>query len=180
VSVEERLYVVMRESVGTIFANYAELAAHIHQQEPTPFLYNRLGYRYCMQVKSIVPYVSLGHALGVLRSVELQGITSISDEGEEPDEDGARELIAKRSIDKLLVSGFSYEKFALACRRLFKAPHFVVPSQHEIYRSIALDMSEPHFIALTSMGRVREHFGFSIVSRRVMVPTPKEKSVEAS
>ena len=166
-NVEDRLYVVMRESVGITFKSYGDLAQHIHEQRPVQFLYTRLETEYCMQVASIVPYVSLAHFLDLLRSDSEDKLTSLADE--EPDEDGAKELIAQNAVDRLLAAGFTHEKLVRCCKRIYGA-NFTVPSQRDIFYSLSLDLTEHQFMYLTSIGKVREYFGYSITYRRVMVP----------
>jgi hypothetical protein len=54
VSLEDRLFVVVREAVNGPFENFGELATRIHDSEPEEFTYNRLDVDYVMLPESIV------------------------------------------------------------------------------------------------------------------------------
>lgn len=167
-SLEGRLYVVLRESVGGQYSSYGALATKIFESGPAEFSYNRLEERHVMQPSSIVAYVSLVHFIGLLKVNEAEEYVGILDE--EPTQEGAEELINRKAIAKLEESGFGAKQFGKAVGELIRGEVMVLPSVREIYQAIGLKMSEQQFVSLCALGGVRRHFGFSMVTRRIMIP----------
>ena len=168
-SLETRLYVVIKASVVEPFASFSDLANKVNEAAPPEFTYNRLDEKHVMQPASIVPYVSLIHFLGLLRSEDDGFYHSILHE--EPNPEGAEVLVSLRAVAKLEEAGFSADSYEKAVRKMLRQPTVVLPSLREIYQALGLKLSELYFFQLCSLGGVRRHFGFTLVTRRVMLPT---------
>jgi hypothetical protein len=167
-ALEGRLYVVVRESVGGSFASFGELAKKVHESAPAEFTYNRLEQKHVMQPTSIVPYVSLLEYIGLLRVNGDEQYEGILDQ--EPNPEGVEELITQKAVEKLQASGFDQKAYEKVVRRMLAQTNVVLPSLAEIYQAMSLKISEIHFFQLCHLGGVRRHFGFTLVTRRVMLP----------
>ena len=88
-----------------------------------------------------------------------------------PTFDGLTEIVTQKSIEKLHDSGLNRTQYLRTARRMVRAETIMLPGLREIYAAMSLKLPEPHFIQLTSMGGVRRHFGFTLVTRRIMLPT---------
>ena len=168
-SLEDRLYVVMREAVDGQFTSYLELAAKVHDSGAAEFSYNWLDEKRVMVAQSIVPYVSLVHFLDILRVNADEMYECILTE--EPTVDGAHELLTRRAIEKLQKAGFSTARYRNVVKEMLRQRNLVLPGPREIYQALTLKMTELHFLQLSTLQGVRGHFGFTLVTRRVMVPT---------
>ncbi|MDL2398779.1 hypothetical protein [Rhizobium mayense] len=168
-SIEGRLYVVARESVNGQFSTYGDLAAKVHEAAPAEFTYNRLEEKHVMQVSSIVPYVSLIHLIGLLRVNGHELYESILDS--EPSPEGAEVVINQRAIAKLEESGFNRANYLRAIHDLLRPDAIVLPTLRDVYQAMGLNLTELHFLQLCALGGVRRNFGFSLITRRMMIPT---------
>lgn len=166
-SLEGRLFVVVRESVGGQFGSFGELARKIHESAPAEFTYNRLDRRHIMQARSIVRYISLLEYIGLLRINAEEMYESILDQ--EPAPEGVEELITRKAVQKLEEGGFDRVAYEKAIRIMLS--QLVLPGLREIYQALSLNANEAHFYQICQLGGVRRHFGFSLVTRRVMMPT---------
>jgi hypothetical protein len=166
VNIEQRLYAVVREAVNDRFATFGDLAAKIYKSEPPEFSYTRLDEEYVMKPESISTYVSLLHFIGLLRKGE-DGYECILDE--EPTPEGLEELVTQKSVAALVDAGFRKGVCEQSIRKMLRLAK--LPSLRAIYETLSLDMTEAQFIHLTSIGGVRRHFGFTLVTRRVLLPT---------
>src|ERR1700675_1109657 len=104
-SIEDRLYVVVRESVVAPFSTYGELAQRVHDSEPVEFTYQRLEDKHVMQPISIIPYVSLLDLVRMFERNENEQYKSILDQP--PTLEGCEELISQHAIEKLQEAGFT-------------------------------------------------------------------------
>jgi hypothetical protein len=169
VSLEERLFVVVREAVNGPFVSFGELALRVHESEPIEFTYNRLDETYVMMPTSIVPYISLLHLLGLIRTNSDNTYECILDDKLE--QDGTIEVINQNAVDALSKSGFTRAKYLVVVRRLLKGENIILPQLRSIYQEMSLEIAEHHFLQLSRLAAVRSHFGFTIVTRRLMLPT---------
>jgi hypothetical protein len=168
-SLEERLFVVLQEAVKGPFANFVELATRVHESEPSEFTYNRLDETYVMASESIVPYVSLTNLLGLIYRNGDDVFECILDDKIIPE--GTIELINQKAIELLSNSGFNREKYLGIVRRLLKGKTIVVPQVRSVYQEMAIKLTEQQFLQLSTLAAVRAHFGFNVVTRRIMLPT---------
>jgi len=155
--------------VNCEFGSYGELAAKVHDSSAAEFTYNRLDEKHVMQPTSIVPYVSLIHFIDLLRINDSQMYECLLDE--EPTIEGMEELVTRKAVEKLEEAGFNRTRYERAVRKMLHQTSVVLPSLREIYQAMALKLTEVHFVQLSALGGVRSHFGFTVVTRRVMLPT---------
>jgi hypothetical protein len=151
------------------FASYGELATKVHHSGAAEFKYNRLEEEHMMQPASIVPYVSLLHFMGLLRMNDTQKYECLLDK--EPTIEGMEELVTRKAVEKLEEAGFNRIRYERVAKKMLRQSSVVLPSIREIYQAMALKITEPYFVHLSELGGVRSHFGFTIVTRRVMLPT---------
>jgi len=166
--IEGRLYVVIREAVGNEFESRIALAQHVAKGTPAEFTYNRLRIRQVMQPRSIVYYVSFLYFLGIIISNEAENLVCILDQPPTPE--GAEELVKRKCIEKLTEAGFTADKFRTVVRRLIRSNNIVLPTQREVYQTLGLSIDEKEFVQIVGLGSIREHYKYSLVTRRVMLP----------
>jgi hypothetical protein len=166
---EERLYVIAREAVGEEFPSFGAIADKVIGQSPPEFSYNRLRTRHTMQVNSVVPYISLAYLIGIIRPNGNNNYECILDE--EPTREGFDTIITRRAIECLEQSGFRKDNFRRNVKKLLRSANPVVPTPKEIFGMMTLTLPEIQFIQLINIGGVRAHFGFTFVTRRIMLPT---------
>ncbi len=168
-ALEDRLFAIIRVAMHGEFTNYGQLAFKVHESGPTEFTYNRLDEKHVMQTASIVPYVSFLHVIGLFEVNSEEKYYCILDEA--PTKEGVKELVSRKAIEKLTVAGFTRDGFLKAIKRMLRGETIILPNLREIYQAMRLEVSEAHFIQLTALGGVKAHFGFSLVTRRVILPT---------
>jgi hypothetical protein len=168
-SLEERLFAITLEAIGGQFASFSDLAQKVRDAAPPEFSYNRLEERHVMQPASIVPYVSLLHLLGILRTGAGDVIECMLDE--ETTQEGFVALVDRKAIEFLTATGFTRDGYLKVVKRLLRQANIVLPTLREIYQGLPLKVSEAQFIQLCALGGVRNHFGFALVTRRVMLPS---------
>jgi hypothetical protein len=166
--IEGRLFVVIREAVGHEFESRIALAQHIAEVAPAEFTYNRLEQKHVMEARSIVYYVSFLYFLEIIVPNEAENLVCILDQPPTPE--GAEELVKRKCIEKLSEAGFTAEKFRTAFRKLVAGRNFVLPTQRDLYQVLALSVDEKDFVQMINLGAVREHYKYSLVTRRVMLP----------
>jgi hypothetical protein len=166
---EDRLFVVVRDAIGWEFPTFGALALRIVEQRPPEFSYNRLDARHVMRPRSIVPYISLAHLLGV--------ITQNSDDNyecfltQEPTRDGLDEVITQRAVECLEKAGFKQEVYIRSVHRMVRSASLTIPTSEEVYKALPIKVTESQFSQLVTLGGVRRHFGFTFITRRIMLPT---------
>lgn len=166
--IEARLYVTIREAVGHEAETFIQLAQRIHEKGPAQFTYNRLGAKQVMQARSIVPYVSFLYFLGILQTNDRNNYVCILTS--RPTQEGAEELIKRKSLTKLEEAGFTEAKYKAAVKKMLRQDSVVLPTQKDVYRFLGLTIEEKDFYQMINLGSVREHYGYSLVTRRVMLP----------
>lgn len=167
--IEGRLYVVIREAVGKEFESRIALAQHVAKGTPAEFTYNRLQIRQVMQPRSIVYYVSFLYFLRIIVPTEAENLICILDQPPTPE--GAEELIKRKCIEKLTEAGFTAEKFRSSVRKLVRSNNIVLPTQRDVYQTLGLSMDEKEFVQIIDLGSIREYYKYSLVTRRIMLPT---------
>jgi hypothetical protein len=165
---DHRLYVVVKEAVGHAFETYLDLAESIHDRQPMEFTYNRLDVTYVMQPQSIVPYVSLANLIGLLTKNDDKYVCILD---QEPNPSGLQEIVTRKSVKVLENAGFTKEAYKIALDRLLQSANFVPPSPREVFQALNLDLTELQFVQLTNLSGIQKHFRFTLVTRRIMVPT---------
>jgi hypothetical protein len=169
-TLEDRLYAILREAVGEPYASFIELANKIHEAAPPEYTYNRLEESHVMQPISIARYISLIAFLDLLRYNEKDArYECVLDEPPTPE--GARLLITRKAIDCLEKSGFTRTAYRQAVVAMLTARHPIVPGLREIYQSMALTMPEANFLQLAALSDVRKYFGYSLTTRKILIPT---------
>lgn len=165
---EGRLFVIIREAVGKEFESRIALAQHVADLTPAEFTYNRLDERCVMTARSIVHYVSFLYFLGIIASNGSENLVCTIDR--EPIAAGAELIVKLKCIEKLEESGFTADKLKATFKRLVSGRNFVLPTQRDLYQALGLSIDEKEFVQMVSLGAVREHYGYSIVTRRMMIP----------
>jgi hypothetical protein len=173
VSLEDRLFVVVREAVNGPFENFGELATRIRDSEPEEFTYNRLDEGYVMMPESIVTYVSLVTLLGLIQKNSGEMYECVLDG--KLIKEGTIEVINQKAVDLLSQSGFSREKYVGIVRRLLKGKNIIMPQVRSVYQEMSIKITEQQFLHLSNLTAVRAHFGFTVVTRRIMLPTQVEE-----
>jgi hypothetical protein len=166
--IEGRLYVVIREAVGNEFQSRIALAQYVAKGTPAEFIYNRLQIRQVMQPRSIVYYVSFLCFLGIIVANEDENLICILDQPPTPE--GAEELVKRKCIEKLTEAGFTADRFRTAVRKLVRPNNIVLPTQRDVYQTLGLSIDEKEFVQIIGLGSIREHYKYSLVTRRVMLP----------
>lgn len=166
--IEGRLFVVIREAVGKQFDSRIALAKQVADVAPAEFTYNRLQQKQVMEPRSIVYYVSFLYFLQIIVPNESENIVCILDTPPTPE--GAEELVKRKCIEKLSEAGFTAEKFRTTFKKLVSGKNFVLPTQRDLYQALALSIDEKDFVQMINLGAVREHYQYSLVTRRVMLP----------
>jgi hypothetical protein len=166
--IEGRLYVVIREAVGNEFQSRIALAQYVAKGTPAEFIYNRLQIRQVMQPRSIVYYVSFLCFLGIIVANEDENLICILDQPPTPE--GAEELVKRKCIEKLTEAGFTADRFRTAVRKLVRPNNIVLPTQRDVYQTLGLSIDEKEFAQIIGLGSIREHYKYSLVTRRVMLP----------
>jgi hypothetical protein len=166
--IEGRLFVVIREAVGKQFESRIALAHHVAEVAPAEFTYNRLGQKHVMEPGSIVYYVSFLYFLEIIVPNEAENLVCILNAPPTPE--GAEELVKRKCVEKLSEAGFTAEKFIKTFRKLVRGKSFVLPTQRDLYQALALAIDEKEFVQMINLGAVREHYQYSVVTRRVMLP----------
>ena len=166
--IEGRLYVVIREAVGGEFPSRIALAHQVAEAAPSEFTYNRLDERHVMSPRSIVYYVSFLNFLEIIVPNEAENLVCILDS--HPTPEGAEELIKRKCIEKLTSAGFTGDKFRSAVKKLTRSTTIILPTQRDVYQVLALSIEEREFFQIINLGSIREHYQFSLVTRRMMVP----------
>jgi hypothetical protein len=166
--IEGRLYVVIREAVGNEFESRIALAQHVAESTPAEFTYNRLRIRQVMQPRSIAYYVSFLYFLGIIVPNEAENLICILDEAPTPE--GAEELVKRKCIEKLSEAGFTTDKFRAAVKKLIRSSNLVLPTKRDVYQTLGLSIDEKEFVQIIDLVSIREHYKYSLVTRRVMLP----------
>jgi hypothetical protein len=177
-SLEGRLFAAMKESVGFQFGSFIELANKIHEASIAEFTYNRLDEVYVMQPVAIVPYISILNYLDLIISTNEEQYTCVLKS--EPSAEGARELISRKAIAKLEEVGFGRTALRAAIKGMLSHRQPIMPGLREVYQNMSLSITETNFLRLTSLTDIRAHFGFAIITRRIIVPTASAKSENRS
>jgi hypothetical protein len=173
VNLEDRLYAIMREAVGSEYKSFFEIAKKVHDAQPIEFTYNRLGAPHVAQPESIVSYISLLHFLDLIVTNDDDAFVCFVNKV--PNEEGTKSLIVSRAIEKLEKAQFSRPSFRNAVRNMLSLRQPIVPGLREVYDYMALSLSEANFMRLARLVDVRTHFGFSVSTRTLMIPTTTKR-----
>jgi hypothetical protein len=169
-ALEDRLLAITQVALGGEFASFSELAQRVHEESPPEFSYNRLEQAHVMQATSIVPYVSLLNLLGILKTRdEDNAIVCMFDDP--PNKEGFVTVIDRKAIEVLTGSSFTRDAYVRVVRRMLRQANIVLPTLREVYQGLSLKLSEAQFLQLCSLGGVRAYCGFTVVTRRVMLPS---------
>lgn len=167
-SIETRLYAIVREIVGFEFEAYYDVAAKIHGLGPEEFSYTRLGVAHVVQPESILPYISLLHFIGAIRKDEDETYKCVIPRGYT--ERGLANAIDNLAIKKMEECGFTRRRYLEAVRKMLSHATLILPSVREVYQALAVNMTEAQFSLLCSMSGIRRQFQFVVATRRVMIP----------
>jgi hypothetical protein len=172
---EERLYSVLREAVGEKFSNLIDLANKIHESGSPEYTYNRLDESHTMQPASIARYVSLVVFLDLIKYNEkIEAYECILDQPPTPE--GAQLLITRKAVDCLEKAGFTKTAYREAVTNMLGTRNPIVPGLREIYQNMALTLPENSFLQLAVLPEVRKYFSYSLITRKILLPTAQTKT----
>lgn len=121
-----------------------------------------------MRPESIVPYISLTHLIGIIEINAGDNYSCILKQ--EPTREGLEEIVGRRAIECLEKAGLKKDGFNKNVRKMIRSASITLPTIIDVYKTFTMQIPEQQFSSLASIGRVRQHFEFTFVTRRMMLP----------